>query len=424
MKKLLIIIAIILILTITGCSPQEHQVNIDVSPKDSGEVVGEGTYEAGEEVELAAIPKEGYDFSSWEMDGKELSRSKAFKIAVDGDKNIKANFKKLKEDIYATVKIKEGRKIVLGPFTEKEKINLSAKEEVLHEFIRWEVDGQTVSKEKEFEYILGDKDVYIEAVYKNVEKELDEKIELLKQNVSEEEWKKAEKNLEDIIAMYKGDTSKSIDEILDEIYISWNIRTLLNESDEILKALKNNNIITKEKMIEIINKVTVGNPEKLNDEILGKSNEEIYKWFKEYYGYKMELSEVMKQNLKRFVVLEKEAYELIKEKMENVDNIRVDKNQVGIHTLKYYTRNDSTLKTFSNYELERLEVKNNRIIFDFFYEGPPTKVILDEEGKAIGVESFDKNSGRRIEVSYEKTDNDYYTFHTSRTSRIDRNEDE
>jgi flagellar hook-associated protein FlgK len=235
LKKILVISVIILIILTTSCSSQEYEVNIETEPEDAGEVIGGGTYEVGEKVELIAIPKEGHDFSSWEMDGEIVSEEQAFKITVDSDKNVRANFKRLKEDIYATVKIKKGREIVLGPFTEKEKINLSANEGILQEFMTWVVNGKTVSKEKEFEYLLGDEDVYIEAVYKNLEQEIDGKIEVLKQNISEEEWETVEKNLKEIIAMYKGDTSKSIDEIIDEIFISWNNRRLLNESDEILK---------------------------------------------------------------------------------------------------------------------------------------------------------------------------------------------
>lgn len=425
MKKTLIILVVIFIIITTGCSPQEYEVKIELAPEEAGEVVGQGTYEAGEEIELAAIPNEGYGFENWTTDEEVISEDQSFKITVDESKNIEAKFKKLKEDLYATVKIKEGREIVLGPFNEKEKINLSAKEEVLHEFIRWEVDGKTVSEEKELEYILGDEDLYIEAVYKNVEKELDEKIELLKTNVSEEAWDKAEKNLEDIIAMYKGDASKNIDELLKERDASWNIFTLLRESDEILKALKNNNIITKDRMIEIINKITVKNPGKLNDEILDRSDEEIYKWFKEYYNYEMELSDVIKENTENFSVLEREAYELIKEEIRFIDNLWVDKNPSGINTLGYNSRNDSSYLTSSNYKLERMEVTNNRIIFDFFYDGQSTtKVILDEEGKPIGERSFDKNTGTRITVSLIETDNDYYRFYISRIGTIDRNEDE
>jgi hypothetical protein len=177
-------------------------------------------------------------------------------------------------------------------------------------------------------------------------------------------------------------------------------------------------------MIEIINKITVKNPGKLNDEILDGSDEEIYKWFKEYYNYEMELSDLIKENTENFSILEREAYELIKEEIEFITNRWVDKNPSGIYTLGYNTRNDSTHLTFSNYKLERMEVTNNRIIFDFFHEEPPTKVILDSEGNEVGAESFDKNRGRRITVSLIETDSDYYRFYTSRISTIDRNEDE
>ena len=180
LKNRIITVLIILLLSVAGCNPQEYEVKIELAPEEAGEVVGQGTYEAGEEIELAAIPNEGYGFENWTTDEEVISEDQSFKITVDESKNIKANFNKLKEDIYATFKIKEGREIVLVPFTEKEKINLSAKEEVLHEFIRWEVDGKTVSEEKELEYILGDEDLYIEAVYKTVEKEIDEKNRIIK----------------------------------------------------------------------------------------------------------------------------------------------------------------------------------------------------------------------------------------------------
>jgi hypothetical protein len=100
LKKILIIIAIILILAITGCSPQEYEVNIEVEPEDAGEVIGGGTYKAGEEVKLAAIPKEGYEFLNWEIDGEKFSEEKNIELNID-ERNIKikANYKNLSKEV-------------------------------------------------------------------------------------------------------------------------------------------------------------------------------------------------------------------------------------------------------------------------------------------------------------------------------------
>jgi|SRR6056297_487947 len=68
-RSLITAILIALIITSTGCSSQEYEVKIELSPEEAGGVIGEGTYAAGEEVELAAIVSEGYDFSNWELDG-------------------------------------------------------------------------------------------------------------------------------------------------------------------------------------------------------------------------------------------------------------------------------------------------------------------------------------------------------------------
>jgi len=94
LKKILIILVIIFIIITTGCSPQEYEVNIEISTEDTGEVVGEGTYEAGKEVEIAAVPKEEYEFIKWEVDVEAISEEQVVIITVDESKEIKANFKK------------------------------------------------------------------------------------------------------------------------------------------------------------------------------------------------------------------------------------------------------------------------------------------------------------------------------------------
>jgi len=288
LKKLLLILLIILIFIIitTGCSPQEYQVNIETAPEDAGEVVGEGTYEAGEEVELAAIPKEGYDFSSWEMDGEIVSEEQAFKITVDGNKNIRANFEELK---YATLEIKEGREVILGPFNKGDEINLEAEEKPGHKFVSWEVDGERASNEKKYDFIMGNKEVYIKAVY---EKEVIEENKEEKQEVEEtEEKNNADKILEEKL-------NKQIILVKEQIEneewsrVAETLKNLKKDgiriSDTLIKKLEENKVMSEARFLEIVDKYEKEKPENLTDEILS-NDEKLFNWIKDYYRYYIDL---------------------------------------------------------------------------------------------------------------------------------------
>jgi len=288
LKKLLLILLIILIFIIitTGCSPQEYQVNIETAPEDAGEVVGEGTYEAGEEVELAAIPKEGYDFSSWEMDGEIVSEEQAFKITVDGNKNIRANFEELK---YATLEIKEGREVILGPFNKGDEINLEAEEKPGHKFVSWEVDGERASNEKKYDFIMGNKEVYIKAVY---EKEVIEENKEEKQEVEEtEEKNNADKILEEKL-------NKQIILVKEQIEneewsrVAETLKNLKKDgiriSDTLIKKLEENKVMSEARFLEIVDKYEKEKPENLTDEIL-LNDEKLFNCVKSYYNFYKDL---------------------------------------------------------------------------------------------------------------------------------------
>ena len=60
-----------------------------VTPTEGGSVTGAGTYDAGTEVEVKAIPNEGYEFSEWEDGDNFPSR----KVTMNEDMTLMATFK-------------------------------------------------------------------------------------------------------------------------------------------------------------------------------------------------------------------------------------------------------------------------------------------------------------------------------------------
>ncbi len=97
----------VLAIFMAGCAPEEkaedeqdkndlneYQVEIQADPEEAGEIIGEGTYEEGEEITVEATPKEGYEFIAWEKEGDQLSTDKQHKLEMTEDKNLMAIFEK------------------------------------------------------------------------------------------------------------------------------------------------------------------------------------------------------------------------------------------------------------------------------------------------------------------------------------------
>jgi len=123
-KKQILITLIILLITITGCAQQEYGINIEVVPENSGQVVGEGKYKAGEEIGLAALPNQGYEFEDWTIDEEVISEDNIHKMTINEDLNLTANFDKIRRNKFAYVNINDGLDVRIGPFYEGEEISL------------------------------------------------------------------------------------------------------------------------------------------------------------------------------------------------------------------------------------------------------------------------------------------------------------
>ena len=77
-----------------GDVPQYYTLTLMVNPENSGTTSGEGSYQAGEEVEVSSLPMNGYKFEYWtDIDGEVVSTQQNFIFDMPpNDFSITANF--------------------------------------------------------------------------------------------------------------------------------------------------------------------------------------------------------------------------------------------------------------------------------------------------------------------------------------------
>jgi hypothetical protein len=369
LKKILLTISIILILTITGCSPQEYEVNIKIESEDVGEVVGEGTYEAGEEVELAAIPNEEYEFENWTINGEVISEDKIYKMIVNEDLDITANFDRIRRNKFAYVNINEGIDVRIGPFYEGEEVSLKAETIEGYVFLNWEIDGEKFSEDKKIEFNINKRDIKVKANYKNMTKLIDELIEKADKALGEKRWSDAGEYL--LEAYNPGNMGVSkYKENLDDF------PSHTNKTDLYI-ALKEGKIIT-EKDIKPIKYEEI-KPERPNIEILERKDQEIYEWFYDYIEFYDDVRfhyfrEYVSQEAKTYNLMSEDAYNKIQEvplKYSNEpipiflwSNKKLINNSIYAQGVGGY-EGPTPESTFTTGEFTGLTKEHNKIIFEF-----------------------------------------------------------
>jgi hypothetical protein len=295
-KKLLIIILIALLISLIGCSPQEYEVNIEIAPEEAGEVVGQGTYEEGEEVKLAALPKEGYEFANWTIDEEIISEDNIHKMTINEDLNLTANFDKIRRNIFAYVNINDGLDVRIGPFYEGEEILLKAETIEGYEFLNWEIDGEKFSEEKKIEFNIDKRDIKVKANYTNIAKEIDELIERADEEILNRNYDKAQEYLKEAIREENIKKSK--------YYNNSSFLLNLSYASDPLKRIESfkDNIMTPKDYTKNLEKYEDIKPEAPKIKILERDEKEIYTWFKKCLNYKSSIRRIT--NNKNFAEIE------------------------------------------------------------------------------------------------------------------------
>ena len=141
-------------------------------------------YEENTELKATAKANEGYEFVNWTVNGKEVSKEAEYKFTVNGDMELKANFKAketpkppVEETYTVTTKVNDDKMgtVTLDPAKEKynagEKVTATAtvKDESKYEFVNWTVDDKEVSKEAEYKFTVNG-NMELKANFKEKEK--------------------------------------------------------------------------------------------------------------------------------------------------------------------------------------------------------------------------------------------------------------
>ncbi len=102
-KKLayLIIIVSLTALTVSmvGCAHDEYEVEVQVEPKEAGEISGEGTYEKGEKVTVEAHGDSDYIFKGWMKEGEKISDEVEYTFEIEEDKQLIVEYIEYDEEI-------------------------------------------------------------------------------------------------------------------------------------------------------------------------------------------------------------------------------------------------------------------------------------------------------------------------------------
>lgn len=129
---------------------------INTSATVGGTVSGAGEYEQGSSVTLTATPESGYLFVGWTENNEQISTDESFTFIVDRDRTLAANFAPITQPTYtintsATVggTASGGGKYEQGAF-----VTLTAMPESEYLFIGWTENGEQVSTDESFTFIV------------------------------------------------------------------------------------------------------------------------------------------------------------------------------------------------------------------------------------------------------------------------------
>ena len=139
-----------------------HTITVSAEPAEGGHVYGGGTYNYGHVVTLRAIANEGYEFINWTKDGAVVSSNALYPVVVREDAEYVANFLihsyeiKANTDPYNTGDI-DG----VGFYNFGETCTLTVTPYDEYEFINWTLNGQVVSEEESFSFVVTEERNYV-----------------------------------------------------------------------------------------------------------------------------------------------------------------------------------------------------------------------------------------------------------------------
>ena len=134
-----------------------YVITVTPEPAEGGTTIGSGTYQYGALCTMRATANEGYTFAYWSKDGVQVSTNPIYHIIVREDASYKAHFDAESFEITAAV-TPQGSGIITGTgsYNYGETCTLTVTPNTDYVFVNWTENGEIVSVEETFEFIVTD----------------------------------------------------------------------------------------------------------------------------------------------------------------------------------------------------------------------------------------------------------------------------
>ncbi len=140
---------------VANFSLNSYEVTVSANPIAGGTVTGAGTYNHFESCTLTATTNEGYTFVNWTENGNEISSDASYSFQVTGERTLVANFSLNSYDITASANPNEGGMVTgAGTYNHFENCTLTATANEGYNFVNWTKDGNEVSTDAVFNFIV------------------------------------------------------------------------------------------------------------------------------------------------------------------------------------------------------------------------------------------------------------------------------
>ncbi len=145
-------------------------ITLIANPTEGGTVTGAGTYMHGIDVTIKAIPADDYEFVNWTSGTEIISEEPEYTLTLISDTTLVANFELLTPNYVVIVSANpEGGGTVTGAgtYVAGTEVTVTATEALNFEFDYWAEDGDTLSTERSYTFII-EADRELTAYFKDV----------------------------------------------------------------------------------------------------------------------------------------------------------------------------------------------------------------------------------------------------------------
>ena len=142
--------------------PDTYNINVSPNPNVGGTVAGGGNYMEGEQCTVTAIANAGYTFVEWTENGEQVSTEANYTFTVSGNRTLVAEFQIQSYTISATANPMEGGTVSgAGTYEYGTTCTLTATANYEYAFVNWTKDGEEVSTEATFTFIVTANEDYV-----------------------------------------------------------------------------------------------------------------------------------------------------------------------------------------------------------------------------------------------------------------------